>query len=124
MGQLCLTGALRWAPVSVVLPMDYSSLIWATLFGWLIWDHSPGESTWAGSALIVALGRYIAWRVRVRALKNERNAWLYFPENHCDFVIVNPDNSFDSTGICPRKRQHIERQRACERTRVTLVVKN
>src|SRR3546814_2358719 len=41
MGQLCLTGALRWAPVSVVLPMDYSSLIWATLFGWLIWDHWP-----------------------------------------------------------------------------------
>src|SRR3546814_11625434 len=54
MGQLCLTGALRWAPVSVVLPMDYSSLIWATLFGWLIWDHWPGESTLAGAALIVA----------------------------------------------------------------------
>src|SRR3546814_12745368 len=62
MGQLCLTGALRWAPVSVVLPMDYSSLIWATLFGWLIWDHWPGESTWAGAALIVASGLYIAWR--------------------------------------------------------------
>src|SRR3546814_1852298 len=60
MGQLCLTGALRWAPVSVVLPMDYSSLIWATLFGWLIWDHWPGESTWAGAALIVASGLYIA----------------------------------------------------------------
>src|SRR3546814_3484508 len=43
MGQLCLTGALRWAPVSVVLPMDYSSLIWATLFGWLRSEEHPSE---------------------------------------------------------------------------------
>lgn len=66
-GQLCLTGALRWAPVSVVLPMDYSSLLWATLFGWLVWDQLPEAATWAGAALIVASGLYIAWRERVRA---------------------------------------------------------
>ncbi|MBK5263839.1 MAG: DMT family transporter [Alphaproteobacteria bacterium] len=66
-GQLCLTGALRWAPVSVVLPMDYSSLLWATLLGWLIWDYWPGGSTWAGAILIVGSGLYIAWRERVRS---------------------------------------------------------
>lgn len=66
-GQLCLTGSLRWAPVSVVMPMDYSNLIWATLLGWLIWDYWPGGSTWAGALLIVCSGLYIAWREHIRA---------------------------------------------------------
>jgi drug/metabolite transporter (DMT)-like permease len=67
-GQLFLTASLRWAPVSVVLPMDYSSLIWATLLGWLIWDYWPGGSTWAGALLIVGSGLYIGWRERVRGI--------------------------------------------------------
>lgn len=65
-GQICLTSALRWAPVSVVLPMDYSNIIWATLFGWLLWDHWPEGSTWAGAALIITSGLFIAWREHVR----------------------------------------------------------
>jgi drug/metabolite transporter (DMT)-like permease len=65
--QLCLTGALRWAPVSVVLPMDYSAILWATLIGWLVWDDLPIVTTWIGAALIVGSGLYIAWREHVRA---------------------------------------------------------
>ena len=34
LGQIAFTAALKHAPVSVVMPMDYSSLIWATLYGW------------------------------------------------------------------------------------------
>ncbi len=64
--QLSMTGALRWAPVSVVLPMDYSSILWATLFGWLIWTDLPTVTTWVGAAMIVASGLYIAWRERKR----------------------------------------------------------
>lgn len=67
--QLCLTSSLRWAPVSVVLPMDYSMLLWASLLGWLFWDQWPGSSTWAGALLIIASGLYIAWRERVRAAR-------------------------------------------------------
>lgn len=70
-GQICLTASLRLAPVSLVMSMDYTSLLWATLLGWLIWDHWPGPSTWAGAALIVASGLYIAWRERVRAIRRE-----------------------------------------------------
>jgi drug/metabolite transporter (DMT)-like permease len=65
--QLLMTGALKFAPVSVVLPMDYSSLIWTTLIGWELWRAWPGTSTWFGAGLIVASGLYIAWRERVRA---------------------------------------------------------
>ncbi|MCP1471209.1 drug/metabolite transporter (DMT)-like permease [Sphingobium sp. OAS761] len=65
--QFCLTSALRWAPVSTVLPMDYSSIIWTTLLGWMIWGIWPLATTWVGAALIVASGLYIAWREHMRA---------------------------------------------------------
>jgi drug/metabolite transporter (DMT)-like permease len=62
MGQLFLTSALRFAPVSVVVPFDYTQLIWAVLLGWLLFDTHPAASTWAGAALIVASGLYTVFR--------------------------------------------------------------
>lgn len=64
--QLFMTSALRYGPVSIVIPMDYSQMIWATLAGWLLWSTWPQPSTWAGAALIAASGLYIAWREHVR----------------------------------------------------------
>jgi drug/metabolite transporter (DMT)-like permease len=68
--QLCMTGALRWAPVSVVLPMDYSTILWATILGWLFWNDWPLATTWIGAELIVASGLYIAWREHIRLRAN------------------------------------------------------
>lgn len=62
MGQLFLTSALRFAPVAVVVPFDYTQLIWAVLLGWAIWDTHPPASTWAGAAVIVASGLYTLHR--------------------------------------------------------------
>ncbi|MEZ0497752.1 DMT family transporter [Sphingomonas sp. IW22] len=61
-GQIALTAALRHAPVSVVVPMDYSALIWATLFGWLLFDQLPSDTTWIGAPLLIGSGLYIALR--------------------------------------------------------------
>ena len=61
-GQLALTGAVRFAPVSVVVPMDYTSLIWATLYGWLLFGMLPTEATLIGAPIIIVSGLYIAWR--------------------------------------------------------------
>jgi len=65
--QICMTAALRQAPVSVVLPMDYSAIIWTTLLSWAIWGNWPMVTTWVGAALIIGSGLYIAWREHVRA---------------------------------------------------------
>jgi drug/metabolite transporter (DMT)-like permease len=62
LGQLFLTSALRFAPVSVVVPFDYTQLIWAVLLGWLLFGTRPAASTWAGAALIVASGLYTLFR--------------------------------------------------------------
>ncbi|URW75302.1 DMT family transporter [Sphingomonas donggukensis] len=61
-GQLAMTTALSLAPVSVVVPMDYSGLLWATLYGWALFGVLPGAATWAGAPIIVASGLYIVWR--------------------------------------------------------------
>jgi drug/metabolite transporter (DMT)-like permease len=61
-GQIALTASLRWAPVSVVVGMDYIALLWSSLAGWLVWDHLPSAATWIGAPIIVASGLYIAWR--------------------------------------------------------------
>jgi drug/metabolite transporter (DMT)-like permease len=61
-GQLTMTTSLSLAPVSVVVPMDYSGLLWATLYGYALFGVLPGAATWAGAPLIVASGLYIVWR--------------------------------------------------------------
>lgn len=64
--QALMTAALKWGPVSIVIPMDYSQMIWATWAGWLLWSSWPAPSTWTGGALIAVSGLYIAWREHVR----------------------------------------------------------
>ncbi|QIG79162.1 DMT family transporter [Stakelama tenebrarum] len=78
-GQIALTAALRYAPVSVVVPMDYSSLIWATLYGWLLFGMLPSPYTWLGAPVIIASGLYIVWRERLRA--RQESAALAEEEN-------------------------------------------
>lgn len=65
-GQVAFSAALRYAPVSTVMPMDYTGLLWATLYGWLLFDILPPPATWVGAPLIIASGLYILWRERVR----------------------------------------------------------
>lgn len=60
--QLSLTGALRLAPVAVVTPMDYSSLLWSIACGWWFFGTLPADTTWIGAPIIVASGLFIAWR--------------------------------------------------------------
>lgn len=60
--QLFMTTSLARAPVSVVVPMDYSGLIWATLYGWALFGVLPTPMTWVGAPIIIASGLYIVWR--------------------------------------------------------------
>lgn len=62
LAQLALTGALRFAPIAVVMPMDYSALLWASLFGWAVFGQLPSQSTWLGAPIVIAAGLVILWR--------------------------------------------------------------
>ena len=61
-GHLCLIRAFQNAPVSVVAPFSYSSLLWAILFGFVLFGDLPGPWTLSGAALIICSGLYIFHR--------------------------------------------------------------
>ena len=64
-GHFALIKAFQAAPASVVSPFGYTNLIWATVFGFVIWGHLPDLATVAGAAVIVASGIYIFHREHV-----------------------------------------------------------
>ena len=59
-GNLCVTRSLRLAGASVVVPYQYTIIVWAVLNGWLFFGDVPHASTLAGAALIVGAGLFIA----------------------------------------------------------------
>ena len=61
-GQLTMTRAYQCAPASLVSPFNYAGLLWATLFGFVVWDEKPGLSIFLGGALVIAAGVYLACR--------------------------------------------------------------
>jgi drug/metabolite transporter (DMT)-like permease len=65
-GQLTITQSLRFAPVSTIMPMDYSALLWATIIGIIIFGQWPGLSILIGAPIIIGSGLFIAWREHVR----------------------------------------------------------
>jgi drug/metabolite transporter (DMT)-like permease len=64
LGHLCIIQAFRYAPASVVAPFSYSSLIWSTLFGFVIFNDQIPAATIIGALLIVGSGLYIFFRER------------------------------------------------------------
>lgn len=63
-GLLCVNRSLRLAPASVVVPYQYTMIIFAAAFGWLLFGDVPSRATVAGVAIIIAAGLYLGWRER------------------------------------------------------------
>ena len=51
---------------SITRSPGLSALIWATLYGWLLFGVLPTPSTWIGAPIIIASGLYIVWREHLR----------------------------------------------------------
>jgi drug/metabolite transporter (DMT)-like permease len=62
--QLFLTKAFQLADTSVVLPFDFLKLVWASLFGLLLFGEVPDALTWIGGTVIFASSVTIAVRER------------------------------------------------------------
>ena len=68
-GQIGLSESLRLANVSVVLPVDYFNLVFATAIGFVFFNQWPVPTIWLGVPLIVGSGLYIALRERKKGKK-------------------------------------------------------
>lgn len=59
---LCVNRALKLAPASVVVPYQYTMIIWAVLLGYAVFGEVPSAATIVGVAIIIAAGLYIFLR--------------------------------------------------------------
>ncbi len=60
--MLLQIAAYRNAAAGIVAPMQYSQIIWATIFGALIFGESPGTNTYIGAAIVICSGLFIVLR--------------------------------------------------------------
>lgn len=61
-GQLLFTVAVRRADAGVLAPYTYTSIIWATLFGYVVWGETLSLLAFAGITLIVGSAITVAMR--------------------------------------------------------------
>lgn len=73
-GHWLLVIGFRHAQASLLAPISYSQLIWASLFGYVAFGVLPTVPTVVGGTIIAASGLYIAHRERVRAREAGRAA--------------------------------------------------
>jgi len=69
---VCVNRSLKLAPASVVVPYQYSMIIWAVMFGIAVFGDVPHPATVIGAAIIIAAGLYIF--LRERKLGHEETA--------------------------------------------------
>ncbi|MGO1118789.1 DMT family transporter [Rhodovibrionaceae bacterium A322] len=68
--QFCLIKAFEAAPASSVVPFTYSNMIWATLFGFLVFGDLPDLWTIVGTVILVSSGLYIFHREHIRKISS------------------------------------------------------
>jgi drug/metabolite transporter (DMT)-like permease len=57
--HFCLIRAFAAAPANIIAPFGYTSLLWATLFGLVIFAEIPGPRTLLGAGLIAGAGLFV-----------------------------------------------------------------
>ncbi len=62
--QWLYSTALKYTPAALVAVINYSSIVWAILFGWLVWNDWPLPIVFAGTAIVISSNLLIVWRER------------------------------------------------------------
>ena len=60
----CVNRSLKLAPASVVVPYQYTMIVWAVLFGFVVFGDVPHPATIIGATIIIGAGLYIYLRER------------------------------------------------------------
>lgn len=62
--QWLYSTALKYTPAALVAVINYSSIVWAILFGWMVWNDWPLPIVFAGTAIVISSNLLIVWRER------------------------------------------------------------
>lgn len=64
-GQMAMSESLRCAETHVVMPADFTKLIWVAAIGYLAFGEVPGLYVWLGGAMIFGSTAFIAYREHI-----------------------------------------------------------
>ena len=64
LGFWAFSQSLREADIVAVLPISFTSLLWAAIIGFLLFGEIPDIWIWTGGAMIFLANLYLAWRER------------------------------------------------------------
>ena len=70
---VCLNRSLTLAPASVVVPYQYTMILWAIALGYAVFGDVPDIAMFAGALIITAAGLFIFWREQAQG-KTEATA--------------------------------------------------
>jgi len=70
LGHWCLTTAFLRAPASLLAPFTYLHMIWATMYGYVIFGQFPDGLSALGMAVIVGSGIWLVWHERRSVLRS------------------------------------------------------
>ena len=73
LGHLAMTGAFKASAATVVFPVDYTRLLWASVIGYVAFAEIPDAWTWIGGTVIFASTTYIAYREATQRRARERS---------------------------------------------------
>ena len=74
LSQLLMTQSFREADATAVLPVDFTRLLWASVFGMLVFGEVPELATLVGGTLIFVSTTYITYReARIGAERRRRS---------------------------------------------------
>lgn len=62
--HVCVNRSLMLAPASVVAPYQYTLILWAVVFGYIVFGDVVGVWTLIGAALIIGAGIMLLWMER------------------------------------------------------------
>ena len=62
--HVCVNRSLILAPASTVVPYQYTTIVWAVVFGYLVFGDVPDAAMLIGAAVIIAAGLFILARER------------------------------------------------------------
>jgi S-adenosylmethionine uptake transporter len=61
---MLITKALSLAPASLLAPLQYTAIVWASILGWIFWGDRPTPPIILGNAIIIGSGLFVLYRER------------------------------------------------------------
>jgi drug/metabolite transporter (DMT)-like permease len=74
LAHIFLTESYRLAEASLVAPFDYTSMLWALVLGFVVFNELPDTLVYVGAAIIAAAGLFVIWRERQLGLQRVKAA--------------------------------------------------